>query len=348
MKLLIITQKVDLDDENLGFFHRWLEEFSRCAQRVTVIANAVGKAVLPPNVAVHSLGKERGIPRVFRFLKYWRLLFRYGRHADAVFYHMIPEFVPASWPFTILYRKPSVLWYVHKSVTRHLQLAERLVDYVCTASDLSFRLPSKKVIYTGHAIDTGTFVPNPKSEIQNTKTLRLLTVGRISPVKDVETILRACAVLKETWDRQWVLSIVGGPLMPRDREYLASLKMMVNDYGLNEFVHFFGPRPYTEIPDLYREHDLFLSMSTTGSLDKSVLEAMSVGLTTITANEAFQSLLPEPYFLENRNPELLAARIKSLADENRPNAALRNLVVENHSLEKTVAKIMNILNPKSQ
>jgi len=28
MKLLIITQKVDIDDDNLGFFHRWLEKFS--------------------------------------------------------------------------------------------------------------------------------------------------------------------------------------------------------------------------------------------------------------------------------------------------------------------------------
>jgi len=29
MKLLILTQKVDIDDDVLGFFHGWLEEFAK-------------------------------------------------------------------------------------------------------------------------------------------------------------------------------------------------------------------------------------------------------------------------------------------------------------------------------
>lgn len=343
MKLLIVTQKVDQDDENLGFFHRWIEEFAKHSDGVAVIANSAGSYNLPDNASVFSLGKERRFGRWYRIWRFWKLFFREYRRSDAVFFHMIPEFVILAAPLLIFGKKPSALWYVHKSVTWRLKLAERLVSWVFTASELSFRLPSKKVIYTGHAIDTKTFVPSSKFQVSSSHGLRLLTVGRISPVKDIETVIRACAILKDSWDRSWSLSIVGGPLMARDREYLASLKKLVKEGGLEAYVHFEGGRPFGEVPEIYRDHDIFISMSTTGSLDKSVLEAMSSGLTVITANEAFQSLLPPQYFLEKRSPEFLAERIKTLADENRPNTQLRELVISQHSLEGTIAKILKCL-----
>lgn len=342
MRLLIVTQKVDKNDNNLGSFHRWVEEFAKYADKVLVICSFLGEHNLPVNVEIISLGKERGANRLQRIGRYLLFFWRYSRGTDAVFFHMIPEFVITSWPISFFRRKSSALWYVHKSVTWRLKLAERLVDWVFTASSLSFRLPSKKVIYTGHAIDTETFKPATSYQPQATS-LRLITVGRISPVKDIETIIRACSVLKKTWSREWSLSVIGGPLMQRDVHYIESLKNMVRGEGLGDRIHFEGSRPFGEISQLYREHDIFISMSTTGSIDKSVLEAMASGITVITANEAFQSLLPAKYFLEIRSPEFLAERIKALADEARPNTALRNLVVENHSLEKTIGKIVQAL-----
>jgi glycosyltransferase involved in cell wall biosynthesis len=115
--------------------------------------------------------------------------------------------------------------------------------------------------------------------------------------------------------------------------------------GLEKCVFFHGARPFTEIPAMYGDHDIFVSMSTTGSIDKAVLEAMSAGLGVITANEAFRELLPAPYFLEKRSPEFLASRIKMLAEENRPRQTLRELVVNSHSLSRTIGQIINYLNP---
>lgn len=337
MRLLIVTQKIDKNDDNLGFFHRWIEEFARQCDGVSVITGALGSHSLPSKVKILSLGKEDGAGRVKRkiiFLKhFWNAL----DYSDAVFFHMCPEFVLASAPFFIFSKKPRALWYVHKSVTWKLKWAERLVDWIFTASDLSFRLPSQKVIYTGHAIDTDFFKPNEKH--QSVATVRLLTAGRISPVKDIETIINSCIVLKNTWQRPWSLTIAGGPYMPRDHEYFASLKALVKEKGLENLVIFEGSHPYTEMPELYTAHDMFLSMSTTGSIDKSVLEAMSAGLTVVCANEAFKDLLPPKYFLEKRSPEFLAERIKILADEIRPDITLRSLVVVNHSLSKTFEKI---------
>jgi glycosyltransferase involved in cell wall biosynthesis len=338
MKLLIVTQKVDKDDANLGFFHRWIEEFAKRVAAVTVIASFVGAHSFPDNVSVFSFGKDKGYGKLRRILKYWELFsFHYAR-SDAVLFHMIPDYVNAATPFLISLKRPVALWYVHKSVTSLLKRAERRVDYVFTASDLSFRLPSKKVLYTGHGIDTQWLQPKARDAGQNA--LRLLTVGRISPVKDLETLIRACAVLKDTWEREFVLSIVGGPLMARDEAYYASLKKLVEEKKLNNRVIFHGAHPYSEIASLYHDHDMFISMSTTGSVDKSILEAMASGMTVITANEAFQSLLPAQYFLERRSPEFVAERIKSLSDDARPNTTLRELVVKNHSLQHTIDTIV--------
>lgn len=343
MNLLVVTQKVDKEDENLGFFHRWLEEFARHADLVLVMANSVGHCSLPGNVKVYSLGKEKSIGKFFRLFKFWWLLGKYSRKSDAVFFHMIPEFVLAAAPFFVFSRKPMALWYTHKSVTRKLRLAEKLVDYIFTASELSFRLPSKKVVFTGHAIDVDFFKPSYQSQNSPPENIKMVTVGRISPVKNIETVIRACCLLKNSWNKSWALSIVGGPIMARDHEYFNSLKKVVQDAGLADRIFFHGARPYTEVPEIYADHDIFISMSSTGSIDKSVLEAMSAGLTVLTANEAFQSILPNNYFLEKRSPDFLAGRIKFLADESRPNRVLRELVVKHHSLEKTISKIMEVL-----
>jgi len=37
MKLLIITQKVDINDDVLGFMHGWIAEFAKHCEKLTVI-----------------------------------------------------------------------------------------------------------------------------------------------------------------------------------------------------------------------------------------------------------------------------------------------------------------------
>jgi len=38
MKILILTQKIDKNDDILGFFHGWVAEFAQHCEKVTVIA----------------------------------------------------------------------------------------------------------------------------------------------------------------------------------------------------------------------------------------------------------------------------------------------------------------------
>ena len=340
MKLLIITQSVDKNDQNLGAFYRWWEKMAEKVESMTIICSRKGEVDLPPHVMVESLGKERGVGKMRRIWKFWELFSWHYARSDAVLFHQIPEFVVAASPFLISLKKRTVLWYAHKSVSPALTIAERLVDWVATSSPEGFRMRSKKVVYTGQAIDTEFFTPrgNPKQEAG---IIRFITIGRISPVKNYELIIEACAIGKRTWPWQWHLTVVGGPLTDTDRAYEKKIKDMVVSRGLSSHIEFVGPRPYRGIPDLLRAQDVFVNMSATGSLDKAVLEAMSCGLSVITSNEAYREILPERYFLRNNtSAEELSRRMEVIAGDPRPVSTLREIVVNKHGLDSTIEKIM--------
>ena len=346
MKLLVITQRVDKDDENLGAFYYWFEAFASRFESVVIIADGVGNFSLPDNVEVYSLGKERRHNRIRRIWKFWEFFSEHYAKSDAVFFHMIPEFVIAAAPFTLSLKgkRVSGLWYAHKSVTPMLRCAEKIVDYIFSSSEAGFRLPSKKILFVGQAINTSLF--RPSRTLHNTDALRMVSVGRISPVKNYEAIIRACALLPQRWGKKWSLSFIGGPLRKSDEEYMDFLKRYVSERSLDDRIQFMGPRKYSEIPSILQSHDMFINVSKTGSLDKAVLEAMSCGLTVIAANEAYKEVLPQKYFLDHTSPEFLSERIQMLASEDHPSNILSAIVGEKHSLEHTIDRIVSALSVK--
>ena len=157
----MITQKIDLDDDVLGFTHTWVNKLTEQVAWLHVLALSVGRHELHDNVTLYSMGKEQGADRLRRFVNFNRvivpLLLR--RQVNVVFVHMCPLYAVLASPWTKLRRVPMVLWYTHKSVTGTLKLAHQLVDRVVTASPESFCLPSDKVVVTGHGIDTEVFKP---------------------------------------------------------------------------------------------------------------------------------------------------------------------------------------------
>src|SRR3989344_8176980 len=172
--ILLVTQKIDRLDSNLGFFCRWVEKLSEETE-VAVISNYVGSYKFNKNVSVFSLGKEEGFGRLRRFFNYQKLILKLLPSSRGIFFHMCPEYVLGAWLLPIIFQKKSLLWYVHKSVNFRLWLAEKLVNKIFTASAESFRLKSKKTEIVGHGIDVDLFKPGlPES----TDGIKILTVGR--------------------------------------------------------------------------------------------------------------------------------------------------------------------------
>ncbi|MDP3764861.1 MAG: glycosyltransferase family 4 protein [bacterium] len=336
MNLLILTQKVDKNDDNLGFFHRWLEQFSKNTGKLFVVANYLGNYALPPNVRLESLGREKGLGRIRRYLNFYKYLFEILPKTDAIFVHMIPAWVILVWPIALIFRKKIYLWYTHKSVTFSLRLAETLVEKIFTASTESCRLDSKKIIITGHGIDTEYF--KPKDLPKNSESLKILSVGRITLSKDYEFLLEVMGVVK-TRGYDAVLDVVGAPMTSADFSYKNKLDDLIKKKSLQNIVNFIGPKTYAEMPDVYSSHDILLHASETGSLDKAVLEAMSCALPVVTTSEAFYKILPDRYLVKQKNPRAMAERIVRLKFMGK-DLSLRKTIAQNHNLNNLVEKIV--------
>lgn len=290
MKLLITTQALDANDPVLGFFVRWVGEFAKECEQVTVICLRQGEYQLPPNVRVFALGGRGRLPRAYKLLKG---AYKFRGNYDAVFVHMNPEYlVAAGWLWRLL-RKRAVLWYTHKSVNIKLRAATLFAGAVITASKESFRLPTKKLTVVGHGIDTDFFSPDPNVAREGW----WLSAGRLNKSKRHDKAIRLAH--KEGKE----LHIVGdGP----ERKNLEALAHM-----LGARVVFLGAQTHDGVRDAFLRAALFVHVSETGSLDKMMLEAVACGCPVRTDDPALKYLesADADYVRQNYSLSALIPRI---------------------------------------
>ncbi len=344
-RLLIITQRVDETDDLLGFFVSWVREFSRHFEEVSVITLATGHYTLPSHVHVYSLGKERGASKLLQALRAIKLLFQLTPEHDAVFAHMSPIFAILAWPFTFLFHKRLVLWYLHRSNTFRLRLALRLSHTLVTADAESLTIRSPKIVAVGHGIDAARFAGVRDWSDVASRPLHIIGVGRLAPIKDFETLIRAAALLKER-NVPVQVRIVGRALQATHRAYASHLRALVDQWGVQDIISFVGFVPYRDMPAHYRWADVAIGGTPRGGIDKVLLEAMAAGCIVLSSNDVMHRYL-EPYadrlIFSHGNAVALTEAIAGLSDHAVMSAAMVLNVRRYHDLTATVAKISALL-----
>jgi glycosyltransferase involved in cell wall biosynthesis len=371
-KILILTQKIDINDDLLGFMHGWIEEFAKQCEQVVVICLSRGNYSLPENVKVRSLGKEKNYKlnynknlKLLNQIKYLYNFYLYiwqeRKNYDVVFVHMNDIYAVLGGFFWKLWNKKVGLWYAHKSTNYRLKVAEKFSDIIFTASTKSFRLASKKIKNVGHGIDLDKFkclwprdkqnsiLSNGRQNVNNNDNFfKIITVGRISPIKDYETLINAVELLSAEIKNLRV-EIIGGPGTDEQKKYFEKLKTKVENKKLQDVILFIGSVPNNEIINYLRESDLFINTSQTGSLDKAILEAMACGLPIISSNEALIDVIDEykdKLIFPSKDISGLIDKIKMiyyLSGEEREKIGigLKAIVKRNHNLPGLISKILN-------
>jgi len=342
MKLLFVTRRVDRGDHLAGFIYNWVKHFGKETDELRVISWQEGDSFgLGENISVFHLPTRMN--KFAKAIMYMREVWRQSKGVDGIFCHQMPIYTILAAPIAKLRRKRLISWYAHGSVKFPVRLMEKFADRIVTSSEKGFRLPSKKVRVVGQGIDVEKF--SPEKRIEKTDKFRLLTVGRISPTKDYESMIRAVDILAGKGEKNITLTIVGDPGLEMQGTYLAVLKEMAKNSAHTGNIIFLGSRPHADIPDILLSADVFINLSKTGSLDKAVLEAMASGCLVITSNVAFAEILPDICMTEKDNPKMLAEKISFLQslslNERRAIAeTLRQTVVSGHNLDNLVKKII--------
>lgn len=272
----------------------------------------------------------------------WKLHRQY--HFDRCFIHMNFEWALRFAPFFKIKKIPVIVWYAHGSVSKLLKKALIYIDKILTSTKEGFRINSNKVVIIGQSIDTELFPLHLPVSVSG----KIIYVGRISPVKKIETLIEIMEILVVKKNQQQVsLTIIGLPLTQTDRKYYEDLKMTVRQKGLENFIRFEGQVSNNKIPEYYSDTFLHLSCSNTGSMDKTLMEALACGCPVLTTNIALFDIIEEKYKIKSRDSYVVADQVMKIHEEQLTldRNKLRSIVIKAHNFDQYIIKMKdNIIN----
>lgn len=339
MNVVFVTQLIDPADPVLGFVVRQLELLAERVDRLVVVANEVRTVPESLDAEVVSLGKESGRGQAERGLRYEAAvtgLVRRLKPATLVA-HMCPVYLSLATPAARAFDARTLLWYVHPNDTGGLRLAERLADAVITALPSSYPRPGPKVRVIGHAIDTQSFALAPPA--RKGQTLRLVALGRTSPVKGYPLMVRAVAEARAA-GTDVELQIVGPSQTTLERGHRLELIALIEDLAIGHAVRLEDGVAPALVPAVIAHADAVVNATRHGSADKVVFEAMAARRPVLVASPAFDPLVhdaPAQLRFPEGDATELASRITALAGTSAESfaeigALLSERVERDHSL----------------
>lgn len=213
--------------------------------------------------------------------------------------------------------------------TELMRSADRVI--AATPAELAqiqwlYRAPVDRVTVIPPGVDLGLFYPrradHAKTRIGvDPHRILLLFVGRIEPLKGLETLLRALAQLRDRGVcecHQLALSVIGGePDDPAARNAeMERIKALRDELDLEGMVAFLGKQDQDALPDYYAAADAVVMPSHYESFGMVALEAMACGTPVIASEVGGLAFLVKDgetgFHVPDRDPTALADRICTL------------------------------------
>jgi D-inositol-3-phosphate glycosyltransferase len=211
--------------------------------------------------------------------------------------------------------------------TQLLKEAERVI--AATPAELAqmqwlYRVDGGNVSIIPPGVDVHHFYPRSLAEAKARigvppEMQMLLFVGRIEPLKGLETLFRAVAILRAQGVcdcRKMCLSIVGGD--PSDNPAVRNtemerLKALRAELGIADLVTFLGAQDQDALPDYYAAAETVIMPSHYESFGMVALEAMACGAPVIASEVGGLAFLIRDgetgFHVPDRDPDALAERI---------------------------------------
>jgi glycosyltransferase involved in cell wall biosynthesis len=186
-KLVFVTQQVDPAHHALAATVPMIRALAAHVDELVVLADGAAEDSLPPNARVRLFRDRHKVGRGLRFEA--ALARELSPRPVGVVAHMCPIYAVLGAPLVRPLGVPLVLWFTHWRASATLRAAAALSSAVASVDRRSFPLDSSKVHAIGHGIDLTEFPCRERPAGEGV--LRLLALGRYSPAKGLDVVLRA-------------------------------------------------------------------------------------------------------------------------------------------------------------
>jgi D-inositol-3-phosphate glycosyltransferase len=241
-----------------------------------------------------------------------------------------------------------------------LRRADRVI--VATIAEMTqlrflYKADQNKLVIIPPGVDVSHFYPIPSDEAKMYVGLKpedrmVLFVGRIEPLKGVDTLIQAmsCVQLKE--ERPVHLAIIGGDPAASPQEMsaeMARLQKLCDDLSVGQTVVFLGKRDQDKLPYYYSAAELLVMPSHYESFGMVALEAMACGTPVIASEVGGLAYLVRDgetgFTIPDQEPEALCEKISWLLSDHQLHATMSQRAVEyaqDYAWEKISEQIVDV------
>jgi D-inositol-3-phosphate glycosyltransferase len=203
-----------------------------------------------------------------------------------------------------------------------------------------YRADRRKILVIPPGVNTDRFYPVPRDMARaalgiSPATNLLLFVGRLEPLKGVDSALTALALLRE--HEPLIFSsirfiVIGGDLNDRNDAELARLRALVSNLNLEQTVEFLGVKGQELLPCYYAMASAVIMPSDYESFGMVALEAMASGTPVIASEVGGLAFLVRDgetgFLIPVREPAVLADRIGRLLSNDQLQQMMRSAAVD--------------------
>jgi len=190
-----------------------------------------------------------------------------------------------------------------------------------------YQADPKKIIVIPPGVDLSHFYPIPTDEAKEFIGVppcerNLLFVGRIEPLKGIDTLIEAIVLLRDQGEFEltpFCLTVIGGdPETSQENmsNEMAHLQELRAKYGLNNLVTFLGKRDQDTLPYYYSAAEAVVVPSQYESFGMVALEAMACGTPVVASQVGGLAFLVQDgitgYTVPTSDPRALADRLQTL------------------------------------
>jgi D-inositol-3-phosphate glycosyltransferase len=221
-----------------------------------------------------------------------------------------------------------------------------------------YRADPRKIVIIPPGVDTSHFYPIPVDEARSFIGLKpddrmILFVGRIEPLKGLETLIRAMSCLHLCSEcSPAYLAIIGGDpeAAPETMSAeMARIQKLSNDLCVGQMIAFLGKRGQDTLPYYYSAAEVLVMPSHYESFGMVALEAMACGTPVIASQVGGLAFLVQDgitgYHVPDGDPDALCDRLRRLLYDPALRAQMGQQAVryaQNYAWEKIVEQILGL------